>query len=310
MKNLCPHFGRFIDLLMGALHNPRESLCLPTEARSILLLKWVKYLFAAFLSVPLLYGVWLLARMLFFDYFTIPTESMCPTLNPGNKVVVNKLKMGARIYTDLHFDLKGQELKAFRMKGLEGVKRNDIVVFNFANHWGKINFIINNVFCKRAIGLPGDSLSAVDGHYRNNNCDEVLGVEKEQARLEHTPDSLIQGFWIPPYSNGWNIKNFGPVYIPRKGDVVKIGALEASLYGVMLEWELGKDITFSWEKDEAYADGRLLTHHRFKHNYYFMAGDNVMNSSDSRYWGVVPEEYIVGVVTTIITGKKVLSVNH
>ena len=79
------------------------------------LLKLVKYLFAAFLSVPLLYGVWLLARMLLFDYFTIPTESMFPTLKPGDKVVVNKLKMGARIYTDLYFDTKGQELESFRM---------------------------------------------------------------------------------------------------------------------------------------------------------------------------------------------------
>ena len=42
----------------------------------IQLIKVVKYLFAAFLSVPLLYGLWLLARMLVFDYFTIPTESM------------------------------------------------------------------------------------------------------------------------------------------------------------------------------------------------------------------------------------------
>lgn len=103
--------------------------------------KIVKYLFATFLSVPLLYGAWLLARMLVFDYFTIPTESMYPTLKPGDKVIVNKLKMGARIYMDLNFNLKGQELKSFRMKGYSGVKHNDIVVFNEANHWGKINFI-------------------------------------------------------------------------------------------------------------------------------------------------------------------------
>ena len=268
------------------------------------LLKIAKLLLVSILSVPLLYGVWLLARMLVFDYFTIPTESMYPTLKPGDKVVVNKLKMGARIYTDLHFNPEGQELKAFRMKGFSGVRHNDIVVFNEANHWGRLFFRINNVFCKRCIALPGDSISAVEGHYHNNNYDGVLGLEEEQARLGNTPDSLLQGFWIPPYCNGWNIKNFGPVYVPRKDDVVKVNALEAALYEVMLEWELGKDVTWDWGKNEAYANGRRLRQHRFRHNYYYMAGDNVMNSCDSRYWGAVPEEYIVGVVTVTLNKKS------
>ena len=268
------------------------------------LLKIAKLLLVSILSVQLLYGVWLLARMLVFDYFTIPTESMYPTLKPGDKVVVNKLKMGARIYTDLHFNPEGQELKAFRMKGFSGVRHNDIVVFNEANHWGRLFFRINNVFCKRCIALPGDSISAVEGHYHNNNYDGVLGLEEEQARLGNTPDSLLQGFWIPPYCNGWNIKNFGPVYVPRKDDVVKVNALEAALYEVMLEWELGKDVTWDWGKNEAYANGRLLRKHRFRHNYYYMAGDNVMNSCDSRYWGAVPEEYIVGVVTVTLNKKR------
>ena len=267
--------------------------------------KMVQYLFVVFLSVPLLYGAWLLARMLCFDYFTIPTESMYPTLKPGDKVIVNKLQMGARIYTDLNFNTEGQELKAFRMKGYRAVKHNDIVVFNFANHWGKIYFIINNVFCKRCIGLPGDSVSAKDGHYVNNNYDDVLCQEEEQTRLEHTPDSLIrEGFWIPPYYNGWNIKNFGPMYIPRKGDMMKVDALEAAIYEVMLEWELGKTITWDREKNEAYADGVRITHHTWQHNYYYMAGDNVMNSCDSRFWGVVPEEYIVGVVQKVMRHEK------
>jgi signal peptidase I len=157
------------------------------------------------------------------------------------------------------------------------------------------------VYCKRCIGLPGDSISAKNGHYENNNYEEVLGLEEEQTQLEHTPDSLItDGFWIPPYCNGWNVKNFGPMYIPRKDDISKIRALEAAVYKVILEWETGKEITWDWEKNEAYADGKQITRHKWQHNYYFMAGDNVMSSYDSRYWGVVPEEYIVGVVQKVI----------
>ena len=48
-----------------------------------------------------------------------------------------------------------------------------------------------------------------------------------------------------------------------------------------------------------FADGKPLREHSFRHGYYFMCGDNVSNSNDSRYWGPVPEEYIVGVVDRI-----------
>ena len=64
----------------------------------------------------------------------------------------------------------------------------------------------------------------------------------------------------------------------------------------IIAWENGKDITFDWDTGEMWADGEPLKWHRFKHNFYFMAGDNVFDSYDSRNWGLVPEEYIVGVV--------------
>lgn len=262
----------------------------------------------ALLAVPLLYGAWLLTRMCIGDYFTIPTESMMPTLRPGDKVVVNKLLMGARIYTDLHFDTNGQELKAVRTKGMRSIRHNDIVVFNYINHNGKLNFVINHVYCKRVIGLPGDTVSAVNGHYRNNNYAGTLCHEREQIMLEHTPDSLIQGFWIPPYySIGWNLRHFGPYYVPRKGDVITLTAKEGALYQLLLEWELDMKISWDWDRNETYANGRPLRTHTFRHDYYFMAGDNVMNSADSRYWGLVPEEYIVGIVSFAIRDNQIIN---
>ncbi len=268
--------------------------------------KYAMVIIASAAAPPLLYGVWLLARVFLADYFTIPTESMCPTLQPGDKVIANKLTLGGRIYTDFDFDLAGQELKSFRLKGLRRIRHNDIVVFNFPNHDGKLNFIINNVFCKRAIGLPGDSVSAVNGHYRNNNFSGALGIEAEQERLRQMPDTLIWGYWLPPYHDtGWNLKNFGPVYIPRRGDVISVHAKEAALYQLLLEWELGKTVTWDWQEDKAYAGGKPLLRHQFQHDCYFMAGDNVANSADSRYWGVVPEEYVIGVIEWVIRDKKI-----
>lgn len=257
-------------------------------------------------SVGIIYGLWLLMRVCVFDYFTIPTNSMYPTLKPGDKVVVNKLLMGARIYTNFDFDVKGQELESFRMKGIRTVLHNDIVVFNIPIHDGKISFVINNNMCKRVVALPGDSISVVDGYYKNNNYKETLGVESMQKELIQTSDSMIfrKGIALDahPFDKniGWNIKNFGPMYIPRKDEVINITPNEAAIYRRILEWELGKKITWDWQKKVVYANGKPVKRHIFKHSYYFCVGDNVLDSDDSRYWGLVPEEYIIGIVAKVI----------
>lgn len=263
----------------------------------------LRYILLLCLSVPLAHGAWLLVRLFVSDQFVIPTSSMSPTLEPGDRVVVGKLLMGARIYRRLDFDPAGQQLDSWRTRGLRPLRHNDIVVFNFPHHDGQINFVINNVYCKRVVAVPGDSLSIIDGHYRNNNYAGVLGLEDAQLQLEHTPDSLL---WQPslaaiPFHEkfGWTIRNLGPMYIPRKGDVMAVTPWEATLYNMPLAWETGSPITCNWATGEVWAGGEPLIRHRWMHDYYFMAGDNVSDSNDSRYWGLVPEEYVVGVVTHI-----------
>lgn len=278
-----------------------------------MVLKFGRYLIVSVLLLPLLYGVWLLTRMCVMDCFTIPTESMSPTLQPGDKVVVNKLIMGARIYTNLEFKTEGQLLESVRMKGLRQLKHNDIVVFNYPYHDWKLNFIINNMFCKRIVALPGDSLSVADGRYRNNSYEGVLGLEDQQDILSSTPDSLSyhESLEAYPFDNHlhWTIKKFGPMYIPRKGDLMYITPMEACLYHMLLEWELGKKVEYNWEQNKVWAEGKEIRIHTWQHSYYFMAGDNVMDSSDSRYWGLVPEEYIVGVVELVIRHGQISKVD-
>lgn len=252
-----------------------------------------------------LYGLHLLRRAFVADRFLIPSDSMRPTLVPGGAVWVNKLLMGARIYTDFHFSKDGVQLQSFRTRGLRPITYNDIVVFNRANHGGTIKFIINYVYCKRVIGLPGDSVSIVDGHFKNNNFDGELGLLAMQRQLQATPDSLLRRKRLlrslprTPHVK-WTIRNFGPMYVPRKGDVMAVTPKSATIYKAMLEWETGKDIDVDWESGKVTANGKPFGRHRFKHSYYFMAGDNVLNSDDSRYFGVVPEEYIVGIVNKVI----------
>lgn len=257
----------------------------------------IKLALTAMCCITLLYGTWLLMRAFLFDLFIIPTESMEPTLLPGDRVVVNKIIMGARIYSDFHFNKEGVELKSWRTRGLRRLAYNDIVVFNYPQHDDRINFVINHVYAKRCIALPGDSISIVNGHYVNNNYEGVLGQETVQRQLADTPDSVMDpaAFHTMPYNPQyfWTIKDMGPLYVPRKGDRIRITPKENCLYRQILEWETGKSVVCD-----------SMSYHTFRHDYYYLCGDNVFNSFDARYWGFVPEEYIVGVVAWITHSRN------
>ena len=253
-------------------------------------------------------GLWLLTRAFLFDQFITPTESMIPTLLPGDRIIVDKTIVGARIYSHFDFNKNGVELMSWRTRGKRNVMPNDIVVFNFPHHNGKINFVINNVYAKRCIGIPGDSVSVVNGYFRNNNHPGEIGLQSAQEYFQNIPDSVFPDFVLTsmPYDShiNWTIKNLGPLYLPRTGDFMKLTAKEGQIYKMILEWETSKSITVDWVRNMVLADGEPLYNHIFKHGYYFMCGDNVANSNDSRYWGIVPEEYIVGVVSHISYSKN------
>lgn len=249
----------------------------------------------------LLVASYFFCRIFVVDQFVIPSDSMYPTLQVGDRVWVNKLVMGARIYDDLE-SASSSTLRSWRTRGIRKVKRNDILIFNFPINEDRIAFKINYVYAKRCVALPGDSISAVDGYYRNSNWTGVLGNKHAQDYLNSIPDDKLDE-WIKytiPYDHRypWNIRNFGPIYVPRKGDVMRLDAKALLFYAKILEFETDKKFSLSTD-GKVLSDGVPMEYHIFTHNYYFTVGDNVMNSHDSRYWGFVPEEYIVGVVGII-----------
>jgi signal peptidase I len=141
---------------------------------------------------------------------------------------------------------------------------------------------------------------------------QMLLTEKKVAELKTFSyiksvevENKMSEFGIFPYSNeyewsgtgkkysNWTSDNFGPLWIPKKGETIAINDSTLAYYGTTIRlYDHNDDAKI--ENGKLIIDGKEVTEYTFKQNYYFMMGDNRHNSLDSRFWGFVPEDHIVG----------------
>ncbi|MDG1710533.1 MAG: signal peptidase I [Schleiferiaceae bacterium] len=162
------------------------------------------------------------------------------------------------------------------------------------------------------------STDALPRFEAQNNIDTVICMNTPGDNLfdEKTPEAIkwynenyIKPMLTYPNPDGhsdtivfkWSRDNYGPFWIPASGQVVELNYQNVLKYGRAINVYEGHDLEF--KNDQYYLDGVPTTSYTFSLDYYWMMGDNRHNSWDSRYWGMVPEDHILGKPVFIFMSK-------
>lgn len=158
-----------------------------------------------------------------------------------------------------------------------------------------------------AIGIGEEDVRLMSEYYTLPLTKEMAEKLRANAQIaEVMPLSQLAGYSelkLFPHAEGysWSIDNFGPLQIPAKGMTVKLDEHNLPIYRRAIWFFEGNDVEL--RDGKIYINGEETDKYTFKMNYYWMMGDNRHNSADSRYWGFVPEDHIVGRASMVIFSR-------
>jgi signal peptidase I len=222
--------------------------------------------------------------------FVVPTGSMRNTVLSGEFLFVNKLSLGPSTPQIIPFiDLP---LPFYKLPAPFPPKQGDVMVFIYPGDRDQAKASQFQYYLKRCIAVAGDEL-----HIRNKRT-FVNGVEyglPEKAKFildspYRAQDIAQSNAQLMFQGKNYTIDNFGPIRIPKKGDVLAINDSTFPHWATFIARE-GHEVN----KIFGTVDGKRISQYVVQRDYVFGMGDNRDNSVDSRYWGFIPEEDVVGI---------------
>ncbi|HEY3875716.1 MAG TPA: signal peptidase I [Candidatus Kapabacteria bacterium] len=227
-------------------------------------------------------------RAFLFEAFRIPTGSMKNTLLVGDHLFVNKL--GYFFETPKYIPFTNVEIPHLHIKTWS-VKRGDVVVFEYPGDRDEVIPHEKNVnYIKRCVGVPGDVIQVINKQLWVNG--KVYPNPSESILMRDTEPAGTVDPQIFPHGAQWNKDNYGPLKIPKAGDVIPISKDNIDQWQVFIERE-GHKVELGMN-DQIMIDGKPATEYKVQRDYLWMMGDNRDDSEDSRFWGFAPMDNVIG----------------
>lgn len=288
-------------------------------------LKWI-FAFAGAIAVVLL------LRGFAFTSCLIPSTGMENSLFQGERILVNKWSYGLRVSL--------MSLFSYHRWCERSVRQQDVVVFNNPAAIGQPTIDQREIYISRCIGTPGDTL-LVDSLFSVSSPEAQLNPDKKRlytypAAKEQLITSLMQTLsitndglmgsndsthvrsfsryeyylleqaisdqnWIQPLTEK-SEKELKPLIVPGKGKALRVYPWNITLLRNTLVMHEGKQAEI--KNDTLYIDGKPTQHCFFTKDYYWMASNNSVNLSDSRLFGFVPQDHIIGKASLIWFSKE------
>jgi signal peptidase I len=241
-------------------------------------------------TIILTFVVALFIRGFFLEAYRIPTGSMENTLLPGDFILVNKAAYN--FSTPSNIPIINLEIPKIRLFEISNPVRNDVIVFEFPGNANELTPVDRESYVKRIIGEPGDLLQIIDKKIYINGrtipAPDLVLFDSSDLRMDGR-----RGRGIFPADKDWNKDNYGPLLIPYKGLTIKLNSKNVKEWGIIIDREIGRKAVND-EGTVITINDKPVSSYTFKRDYYFVMGDNRDNSLDSRYWGFVPEDKIIG----------------
>ena len=274
----------------------------------------------------------LLLRGFAFTSCLIPSTGMENSLFQGERILVNKWSYGLRVPL--------MSLFSYHRWCERSVRQQDVVVFNNPAAIGQPTIDRREIYISRCIGTPGDTL-LVDSLFSVSSPEAQLNPDKKRlytypAAKEQLVTSLMQTLsitndglmgsndsthvrsfsryeyylleqaisdqnWIQPLTEK-SEKELKPLIVPGKGKALRVYPWNITLLRNTLVMHEGKQAEI--KNDTLYIDGKPTQHCFFTKDYYWMASNNSVNLSDSRLFGFVPQDHIIGKASLIWFSKE------